>query len=113
MDIVSFLLALNTRIPGITVANALGLVEDAQRYLSTTERPIRFLYDLSTLDGRVAYTRSLPDVMQYVTDEYATTKKIQGIKALRAAMADVAPEWSGLKECKDVMDVLCPVPLYR
>ena len=99
----ALLVAIATRIPGITLANALGLVEDIQRYGGEAPR-----FDLTTNDGRVAFARTLPQVMSNLPD-----RKIMAIKELRAALQEqsVHRDHSGLVAAKNAVDVLCP-PRY-
>lgn len=104
----ALLAAIATRVPGMTIANALGLVEDFERFGYRQEGD----FDFSTIEGRAAFARTLPSVMV----EVAGDKKIQAIKQLRQAMQDrggLAAKYSGLKETKDSIDSIMGVNPYR
>lgn len=64
---------------------------------------------LDTHESRVAFARTLPEVMQFVNDGL----KIQAIKALRQAISDAGYQHphSGLLACKNAIDEL--MPLWR
>lgn len=72
-------------------------------------KPRQAKIDLSTFDGRVAFAKSQPEVMKHLPD-----RKIQAIKELRQAMTAQPGgfAYSGLRECKDAIDVLAPPRPY-
>lgn len=92
-----FLYAVAQRITGITLANALGLLEDAQRFLVP---PVVFDWQAATLDERAAEARKNEKVMGFLPD-----RKIQAIKEIRTVSG------LGLKEAKDIADKIQP-PAY-
>lgn len=93
-----------------TVGRAIAMADmtlDVYQVLNITEAVMRLLpnepFNLHTQDGRVAFARTLPDVMREVN----AGRKIQAIKALRTALQDAhAP--CGLKESKEAIDPLMP-----
>jgi hypothetical protein len=101
---IEFLQAVAYRIHNITLSNALGLLEDAERFLVP---PVAFDWQAATLTQRADEARKNATVMAFLPD-----RKIQAIKEVRTISG------LGLKEAKDIVDtiqpprVTPPVPLW-
>lgn len=99
---VTFLRTLSTITYGLTLNEALSILDAAQRFSNDQSKP-----DLSTKEGLVEFARHSPSVMAHIGQSYETTKKIQAIKELRT-LANC-----GLKEAKDAIDMIMPPPAGR
>lgn len=86
--------------PGIFVSlnEALILADALHKEFSKPAKP-----RLNTHEGRVAFARSLPEVMNELPD-----RKIHAIKNLRDAIMAIDPAQGGLKECKDAVEAISP-----
>lgn len=96
MDKIAFLYAVAARSTGISLANALGLLEDAERFLVP---PVVFDWSKATLDERADEARKNATVMSFLPD-----RKIMAIKKIRTISG------LGLKEAKDIADRIQPPP---
>jgi len=97
MDTLGILRTLAASIHGLALDEALRIADAIMRDHGN-ERP-----NLSTLEGRVAFARSLPEVVNALD----AGKKIQAIKALREASMEHGPTMS-LVESKHAVDAIDP-----
>lgn len=99
-----FLYALAERAMGITLANALGLMEDAKRFLVPATS-----YNLQTPEGLLNFARSLPAVREFLEKG----QKIQAIKEVRTRGLEIEGGrteggylYVGLLQAKNAVDAL-------
>lgn len=93
---VKFLTTLAGIVEGITLDQALRIMEVSEDRLRSTVHP------LTTHEGRVQLARET----DAVTDALKNGKKIQAIKELRTLLSAKTGTIAGLRECKDAVDAL-------
>lgn len=84
--------------PGMSVSQALSLAHRIDGVYPDQALP--FDWSRGTVQERAAVTRTLPEVMKHLP-----SRKIEAIKALRVHAAPAL----GLKEAKDVIDLIQPM----